>query len=158
MFRAGAGKDIDRHHFQRKLRIVQPVEIGAGQHAVRVCQPDLCGDGGGGAGMVAGDHLHPDARRPAFGHGGNGLGARRVDQADEAKEDRDRPPACLASIRSARLGPFGQRQHAQAPPRQRLGPVVPVMQVDAGAHPQHPFRRALHMVTRPPAALQSGRP
>ncbi len=34
-----------RGDLQRQLRIVELVEIGPGQHAVRVRQPDLCGDG-----------------------------------------------------------------------------------------------------------------
>ena len=36
--------------------------------------------------MVACDHLHPDAGAPAFGDGGDGFGAGRVDQADETDE------------------------------------------------------------------------
>ena len=43
-----------------------------------------------GHGVVAGDHLHPDAGARAFGHGGDRLRTRRIDQADEAEKERKR--------------------------------------------------------------------
>ena len=75
-----------------------------GQNPVRVGQPDLGGNGSGGARMIAGDHLDPDARRPAFGDGGNRLGAGRVDQADKAEEGKPALQRGCGSIRSSAFG------------------------------------------------------
>ena len=43
------------------------------------------------AGVIAGDHLHGDAGGAAFGDGGDGLLAGRVDEADDAEEDQVDP-------------------------------------------------------------------
>ena len=60
-----------------------------------------------------------------------------------ARDKAHRAPLLLVAV--ARLGPLGQRQHPQTPPGQCLGPVVPVLQVDTFAHPQHTLWRALHI-------------
>ncbi len=46
------------------------------------------GDRARGERMVAGDHHGRHARLPALGHGARRLGARRIDQADEADEGK----------------------------------------------------------------------
>ena len=144
VFRARAGKDVNRHHFEGKLSLVQPIEIGPGQYAMGILKPDLRGNGGSGARMIARDHLDPDPSRPAFRDGCNGLGARRVDQTEEAEKGK---PAFQRSGLNARapVGPLRQRQHTQAAPRHGVGAVMPMLSVNAAAHLQNPFRRAFHM-------------
>ena len=71
----------------------------------------------------------------------------RSEQVAQARATLASAQAQAAEARAslARLWPLCQRQHAQSAPRHCLGPVVPVMHVDAATHPQHAFRRTLHM-------------
>ena len=69
------------------------------------------GDGAGGGGVVAGDHLHPDAGRVALGHRLDGLGAWRVDQADQA--DQRELPLQVGGVQD-RCGPAAPSRTATA--------------------------------------------
>ena len=62
-------------------------EFGAGDAVVVIGETHLAADGGGGAGVVAGDHFNADTRLATGLEGGDGLGARRVDNAHEAEEN-----------------------------------------------------------------------
>jgi hypothetical protein len=92
--------------------------------------------------MVPGDHLHPDARRPAFGHRLDRLRPRRVDQADKAKKPQ---PSLQRAIPQTVARPFGKGQHPQTLPRHGLRPLVPQVGIDPCAHSQNALGRAFHM-------------
>ncbi len=70
---------------------VMRVEVGAGDDSPSM--PSSRGDGAGGGGVVAGDHLHLDAGLAAEGDGVAGLGAGRVDDADQRVEGEARRPS-----------------------------------------------------------------
>ena len=153
---AGAGEDIAIHHFHGKLRVIQPVEIRAGEHPVRIFKSDLPGDGRRRSGVVAGDHLHPDSGRPAFGHGLDRLRTRRVDQPGQAQERQASVKVVPVDFRT-RLVPHGKGQNTQTPFCHGFGPVMPVRQVNPVAHAQHPLRRSLHMGDALAAGLRQDR-
>ena len=81
---------------------------------------ELGGDGAGGGGVVAGDHLHRDAGRAAQPDRVAGLGAGRVDDADEGVEGEVVDPAVGIDDGAAgveHLGSAGRRREATASTR-----------------------------------------
>jgi len=85
LFRFDPGEDIDGQRGFGQRRVVKPGQVAAGQHPFGG-EADLPGDGLGGDGVVAGDHLDPDAGRVAVADGGDGCAARRIDHADQADQ------------------------------------------------------------------------
>ena len=149
---AGAGKDIDIGHHVAQGGIVQQFDFGPCQRRFAQANAQLGTNGAGGFAVVAGDHLHANARCVAFGHGRHGFGAGRVHAAQQAKQGE----AALHVRKLQRLllrrhGFDGNGQDAQgaggavvggAAPVvgvQRCGWVVPV--VLGVAHVQHALGR-----------------
>ena len=135
------------------MRIVHLLKLGARHHPVGVLQPDLPGNGRRCSGMIAGNHLHADARANTFGDRGHGLGARRVDQSDKA--DQLHPPFKVGAVEhdmGLRNRACGKGQHALPLRRQQVDLFKPVSLVErrrlavvrspALAHFQDTFRRA----------------
>ena len=135
--------------------VVHRLEIGAGQHALGVLQPDHAGDGARGRGMIAGDHLHPDAGGMAFGDRVDRLGPRRVDQADQP--DQGEPALQIGGVQDrvvlrhrARcdgdhaLAVGGELlDHPRASAPASSGSVPPSARALVGAERQHRLGRAL---------------
>jgi hypothetical protein len=67
--------------------------------------------------MVAGDHLHHDARGVAGAHRVHGARARRVDHADQAEEDQVPGDCPFVEGHAGRHRTARQGQHAQAASR-----------------------------------------
>ena len=97
---------------------VEASELGAGDHAR--AQPELVGDRPGGDGVVAGDHADVDPGGERDADGVLGLGAQRVDDADQRDEDEVR----------ARL-PSGRRAPRPSRRRRGRGPRTPARAVPA---------------------------
>ncbi len=113
---ARAGEDVGVLHRGGEPGIIELVEGGTGEHVVRVDEADLAGDGAGGAGVVARDHLHADPSLPALGHRGERLGTRRIDEADEAEQDQPALDVGMDEVRSARRGgALGEGEDALTP-------------------------------------------
>ena len=79
-----AGAHADVVDARGQLRVVQPVELVAGRRPAPA-MPSSRGDGAGGGGVVAGDHLHLDAGLVARGDGVRASAPGRVDDADQAR-------------------------------------------------------------------------
>ncbi|WP_372350046.1 hypothetical protein [Streptomyces sp. KL116D] len=91
--------------------------------------PHLPGDGDGRARVVTGDHLDADAGPQALGDGRDGLGARRVHDADDTDELQagpdvggvepgtvgGRPGAVRRPARAARAPPISSIRASQKP-------------------------------------------
>ena len=130
MFRARAREDVRRPRSIDELSVGEPVDVGAGQDALRALEPELGGDGAGGRGVVAGDHLHRDAGRAALGDGRDRLLARRVDEAEQANELEALLHVGERQIaRGARQRLRGEGQDALAIGRERVGQSAPMSAV-----------------------------
>ena len=86
MLGARAGEDIGLQGRMGKFHIVQRVEVLAFKDVAGIFEPDLSRNGRRRACMVAGNHLHPNARRMAVGYGLDGFGTRRIFQANDPDE------------------------------------------------------------------------
>ena len=88
--------------------------MSADGRAARLAQVQLVGDGGGGQGVVAGDHLHLDAGRVAGLDGLHGLRPRRVDHALQPQEDKTRLHVLVGDLVGVgRQVLAGEGQHPQ---------------------------------------------
>ena len=101
-----------------ELVVVHRVELGAGDDSP--VEPELVADGAGGGGVVAGDHLHGDAGRRQQGDGVGGLGAWRVDDADEhqrrsARSAQRRGSCPGLGVEHGRAGPRVPRPSTRRP-------------------------------------------
>ena len=114
LFRFNAGKDVDAVGSLGQCSIVERGQFAASQGALGV-QADLAGDGQRRDGVVAGDHLDPDAGRMAVADGSRRCLARRVDHADDADQGQ-----CFNAFRGQpkilpKIEIFArQQQHAHA--------------------------------------------
>ena len=79
-----AADDADRVDPLEALGLVERGELGAEDRLA--LDPELLGDRRAGDHVVAGDHPHADVRLLGVGHRLLGLGARRVDHPDEARD------------------------------------------------------------------------
>ena len=99
-------------HALCQIRVAQLLELFA-RHEVFGVEPRLTGDGSGRRRIVAGDHDHLDASRPAFAHGIGHARPQRIGKADQTQElEREivlRVRPRLPGERGA-----GDAQHAQA--------------------------------------------
>ena len=89
VLRRGARVDVDITGHQRQLVLTHRVQVGPGQRlhsAVRPHDAEFAGDGHRSALVVAGDHLHPDARGVGVGDRVGDLRARWIDDADQPQE------------------------------------------------------------------------
>ena len=103
------------------------------QYTVRVLQPNLTGDGGGGAGMIAGNHLDANSSCATFSNRNNRFRAGWVDQADETKKSE----LALQHLRIDAVARFGALRKGKYPKAlfcQQLGPLVPVGMIQFCAH------------------------
>ncbi|MCY1505420.1 hypothetical protein D9M68_396360 [compost metagenome] len=158
MLRAGAGEDVHLAGHAAQFVVVDHRQFGAGHRRPADADAQLRTDGAGGLGVVAGDHLHPDAGLLALLDGGDGLGARRVDQADQGEQGEALGDVGEVQLRSGRLRtPGGQGQQAQAARGGVGGHAPPVVGIERGvavvhelprAHLQDAFRGALDQYPR----------
>ena len=113
----------------RKLGDANPVEFGASQH--HSFQAQFAGDGGGGDGVVAGDHLDLDAGLLAQANRVAGLGAGRIDDADQSDQSELLRPGQQVGGRVklvCRDIAFGHRQHAHG-----LAGEIGILGLEVGA-------------------------
>ena len=98
----------------RERRVVEPVQLGAGEGlAARLQDPDPAGDRGAGERVVAGDHDRRDAGAPARGDGGGRRGAGRIGHRDEPGEAQVRL-GLLGDLRDGVQLAVGEGEHAVA--------------------------------------------
>ena len=111
--------------------VVERVELATRERCAR--QPESRGDRAGGRHVVAGDHLHVDARRPAGAHRSQRGLARRIDERGESEEPEAVGPTLL-----------GQGEDAHA----LVGEALDGLQrpVDGRAPLEHDLGRALHVL------------
>ena len=114
VFGRGAGKHVGGLHVVFECGIAEFGYVVASQGLVGR-QTQLPPNGGGGDGVVASDHFDADARPLAFGHSGNGLVARRVDDAHQSQQFKAGGDVVEVDVGAAG-GPRAacQRQHALA--------------------------------------------
>ena len=95
------------------MAVAEAVEIGPSQRFA-IPQAKALGNGAGGAGMVAGDHLYRDTCAVAVGDGGNGFLARWIEHTDQAEQHVIAVQVLIveALLRFAER-PNGQAEHAQ---------------------------------------------
>jgi hypothetical protein len=100
----------------------QPLQLRAGQHlaAIRGAQADLRSDRGRGEGVVAGDHLHRDARPPAGRHRLNRLRAGRIDHPLQAEQGEVADVLVAEAVASGQVCP-GEGQDPQSGGRHAVG-------------------------------------
>ncbi|MCY1293257.1 hypothetical protein D9M70_425130 [compost metagenome] len=158
MLGAGAGEHLDAGQLLAQALVVEQLDLRAGHRRQADADAQLRADGAGGLGVVAGDHLHRHAGTAALGDRGDGLVARRVDDADQRQQGEtalgvgEAQALLFAGHRLDRQG-----QQAQAAGGDVGGRAAPVVRVERGdavalaltaAHLQHPFRRALEVDER----------
>ncbi len=153
-----SGADAPEHVQLRQrgdhLFIGHRVEFGA--RLDTRAQPEFVGDRAGGDRVVAGDHADVDAGGQGAGDGVLGLGAQRVDDADQRHEQQVvHGTHRVADRRGHRVGieaTHGERQHPQALLRQPLvrreQVVAPFVDRHLLAVPQHVGAAVEHHVGR----------
>ena len=112
-----AGKDVAVADDAPQLFVVGSFQLGAADHLERAgaAEAHLDADGAGGAGVVAGDHLDPDAGGVTGGDRLHGFRARRVDDADQSEKDHPVIEVVLAQADVRVIDAAGGGgQHAQA--------------------------------------------
>jgi len=136
VLRRGARVDVDITGHQRQLVLTHRVQVGPGQRlhsAVRPHDAEFAGDGHRSALVVAGDHLHPDARGVGVGDRVGDLRARWIDDADQPQEGQ-------VSVQIGQLdgfhtvgGTLGHRENPQTLYRQLIDMSFPGL--DIHRHP-----------------------
>jgi hypothetical protein len=114
VFGAGAGEHVHLLHALAQGGVVHGLDLGAGHRAQLFAHAQLGGNGAGGDGVVAGDHLDADARRLALRHRADGFVARRVDDADQAQQRHALGHIGMGQRPTGGQVAPGQRQHAAA--------------------------------------------
>ena len=122
VFRRNPGEHRDVIDTSVEFGLVHPVELGAAhanQLSALLDQSELAADGGGGDGVVAGDHLHGDPCPPGLGDRLSRLWAGRVDDADQGEQRQVVDEFCEVETGGDELAPLfgleltlGDRQHA----------------------------------------------
>ena len=149
--RAGAGENAGLLQPSVQFAVAHAVQFGAGQ-CRGAAQAEALGDDAGGAGMVAGDHLHGDARAVALGDGLDDFLAWRIEHADQAQQNEVALQVRVVQFMpGARECAQAQPEHAQALTRALFEGGVPVPEVQGFvaaiaplpvAHLQQAFRGA----------------
>jgi hypothetical protein len=123
-----AGKDIGLVSGGGQCRFIESGQFPAGYHPFAV-QADLARNGLCRDGMVAGDHLDPDAGRVAVADGADRRLAWRIDHADQAEQrqvgDGGIVERCVARALSA-----GQQQDAHSLPGQRVCGLLDIARLE----------------------------
>ncbi|MNT32465.1 hypothetical protein D3C72_1683480 [compost metagenome] len=156
MFGAGAGEDVAILGRLPQRGVAQAVQVGAGQYGAGVLQADLRADGGGGLGVVAGNHLDADAGLSAGAHRLDGLGPGRVDHSHHAQQRQGSVDIAVFQHGMRGLhGPHRKAKQALAAGGDAVGFRAPIRGVQrfhaaigralVGAHGQDSLRRALHI-------------
>ena len=153
VLRTGARKNADVLGQLAQPVVRHPVELRPGDHLRVIGQGKLPCDGGGGVGMIAGNHLHRNPGRPAIGNRRDRFVARRVDEPDDAQKHQPAgKPVKRQPFHLRRGGHGGKAQHPLAIARRRGDTGLPIGRIGGGvlafglflAHLQHALRRALH--------------
>ncbi|MDT4828093.1 hypothetical protein FQZ97_614590 [compost metagenome] len=87
MFRRGTGKNVHLHRHPAQGGIVHHGHFRACDGGLADADGQLRPDGTRCFGVVAGDHLDPDAGMVALADSAHRLFARRVDDADQGEQD-----------------------------------------------------------------------
>ncbi len=130
---AGAGKDVAVADDAAQRVVVGGFQFGTGDDLERIGRADahLDADGAGGAGVVAGDHLDPDAGTVTRGDGLDGLRSRRVDDADQAEENHAAVEVVdVQMLATVVHGAGSGGEHAQAFLAEPVDLVLPVGAVE----------------------------
>ena len=125
----GAGEHIGLGGQHRQVRIIDRVQVTAFHHHRILGQAELPGDGRGGGGVVAGDHLHRDAGAAAVGDRGHRLGARWIDEADQAQEQQPGHVVLLQAPGGPIDPAHGEAEHALAARGRRGDRRIPVRSI-----------------------------
>jgi hypothetical protein len=78
---------VDVSHLVPQGRLVHLLDLGAGDGGLAVADAQHLGDRRRRDPVIAGDHGHANAAAVAFAHGVDGFLARRIEEADQAKQD-----------------------------------------------------------------------
>jgi hypothetical protein len=155
VFRAGARVYIHVQHGLLQLGVGHSLDLFAGEAAAVAAQAELGADGQRRGGVVAGDHLDPDAGAHAALDGGPGFLAWRIDHAEQAEQGEAACHVLEGKLALAGIDRHvGYRQYPlpvcrQFPdarfPQGMVKRMIAAVMALRHAHFQHAFRRTFQV-------------